>query len=306
MKPPKNRLIYFESKTDNVYQPAVGEEWERFFKKKTLPNEILWGIYWYNKAKDETRERVEKIVNLVIALENILDLSYQNTDAFALKIKNELELNSCDNRVCVFCSFIRQAHKARCGIVHGVKDEELKLRGEWGKEKYFDLDFYLSESFKIILDKMVSGRPVADFRKNILLERIYPNKAKLDDFWKIAKKKTQTKADVVSAFKSLRDFKVYDDIGIDKDLVDKVIEYINARAKGLFNREIQINSIGNLIKDKSTWEDMRNLTTELEKDTGLLAQKTIETYMALDGLTDFLNFLSNYIMYKNIELSNKS
>ncbi|MFA6492665.1 MAG: hypothetical protein WCV58_00795 [Patescibacteria group bacterium] len=304
----KNYLTYFKTKAGNLYQPSIDKEWEKFFSKKQILPEIFWGIYWYNKAKDETRDKIEKIVYLVIALENILDLSYQNTDEFALKIKNELELNSNDNRVCVFCSFIRQAHKSRCGIVHGIENtEELKLRAEWGKEKYFNLDFYLSESFKIIIDKKISGQPIPDFRKNILLERIYPNKAKLDDFWKIAKKKKQIQDDITMAFRSLRDFKQYDDIGIDKNLVSKVIQYINLYSKSVFNREIRVEAINNLIQDKSAWQDIRNLITELEKQNGgLLSQKTIEAYMAMDGLIDFLNFLCNYIMHKNIELMNKS
>lgn len=303
----KNYLIYFKTKASNLYQPAMDEEWKKFFLKKEIPPEIFWGIYWYNKAKDETRDKIEKIVYLVIALENILDLSYQNTDAFVLKIKEELELNSRDNRVCVFCSFIRQAHKSRCGIVHGVSESEsMKLRAEWGKEKYFDLDFYLSEAFRIVLDKKISGQqPILDFRKEILLDKIYPNKAKLDDFWKVAKKEIQNKDDVTLAFKTLRDFKKYDDIGIDKNSVGRIIQYVNLNAKKIFNREIKIEAINDLIEDKNLRGDLRNLATELEKQNEVnLSHKTIDLYIASDGLANFIEFLDNYVVHKNIELIN--
>lgn len=306
----KNSHIYFNLKTGNIYQPSIDQEWKVFLAQENIPSEIFWGVYWYNKAQDKTRDSVEKIVHLVISLENILDLDRPNEDNFTKDIINELELNRNDKRVCVFCSFIKQAHKMRSGIVHGglrTSGFKFSLRGNYGGKEYFDLNFYLAEAFRLIIDKKVTGVPVSDYRKNYLLDRIYPNKAKLDDFWKIAKNRRQTENDIILTFQTLRGFKERENIGINNNLINKVVEYINAHSGKIIDASITLKLVAELIKDKNEWKHIRDLAAELDmKQMETLSLATIEKYKAREGLIDFLNFLDDYLMSKSIELSNKA
>lgn len=286
-------------KRGNLHSPCLDARWKKFFSDDISPK-IYWGIYWHNKTLSKAIGELEKIIFSVFALENILNLSYQNEDSFAKEIVDELELSREDPRVCVFCSFIRQAHKLRSGIVHGLNcsSRELDFRGKCGGGKYYKLYDYLNDAFKLIIKKRITGSNISDIQKDILLNSIYPNKNRVDEFRKFIKKNKS-----FNSLYLLRNMRRNDSVDIDKNNLNEIILFTNEYAKKIIKKDI--DSVGSLIKNDE-WKKIDDLATKIDDDSRYgWVEYGFEIYYSIQGLVDFLKFLSNYVMRESLKTERK-
>lgn len=302
----KHDKIAIEIKSGNIY--SISNDWKNYLQNE-IPQDLFWGLFWHNKAQEKSKSTEEKIIYEVIAIENLLNLKYQNSDEFARRIREELGLGN-NGKTCILCKFLRDAHNVRSGLVHGGRrfDYNFPLQAVYGSGKYYNLDFYLESSFRLIFEKMVTGSIISEFATLNLLDRIYPNKARLDE---IEKQINQTdlanlKIDnFINTGKLLEGFVPYEHVKIDNNQLNKVIVFLN-KGFELLSYDLTINNISLLVNNEKGWQEVEDVISNLEnKNQFQLTAKNINQYIAVKGSIDFLKFLSHCVMYKNTEIIRK-
>lgn len=309
-----------------IQEPYINSHWEKRISK-SFSECFYRGLFWANNVKDPEKRIIEKIISSTIAVETMVKIPKRRKKSkwsvtFAEQVMRQLKVEFPEVGQAYMDrmkSALEQAANVRSNIVHARDVYEIISTNEYPHKNSdtrinFDGNRYifahdlLYEIFDILVNKKISGdNTTAGIRFSNLIERIYPNKDIVNSTVCMIEKKD----DFFKVLTNLNKMKTYDSNGIVSRKMGVIIKFINDNSKKLRKRTVPFELIPNLKKlnnDERGWKIISDINVPIEKwnRTTVFDAEKIKYYKAIDGLVDFLDFLSNYVLYRNIEINNKN